>query len=385
MQKPGFRPQGFQQQNEFGFDPNFNPDQHPPPQQNFPPPKPFFLRPPQRKNTGIPLGGEYGGDLPNGMVRIFTKTIFVGNLAMNVDEATLRSVCARQGNVQNLIFKADKHIAFVTYETRKEAEGARNSLHQKDLEGRPMKVGWGKVHGAAEEEFNFNVGCVFMSREVLQLSEEEFPIKIIPPEELLPPKPFPAPHEGHGGFGNFQGPRGPQGQRMGPPGFEGRRSMDGEHHKDEKMDGRPRGEMPPREMQPHHQGGFAPRNCFVCQEPGHIARECPVKIARDKERMEKEMEYRARMDRDRGDKRDRRESPDRRDRDHDRRDDHYDRRDDYDRPMIITMIDAMSIMTDGMIMIDMIDEMTGLIGEIIMIEERIMIGEETAEIMINMN
>lgn len=162
---------------------------------------------------GIPPGGEYGGDLPNGTVRVFTKTLFVGNLAPNVTEKMLHTVFSQCGPLQSLKYKAEKHYAFITYETRRDAEHAKNTVHKEEMEGRPMKVGWGRgwVQNTTEEEFDYEQGLSFIPREILGINEHDYPITLIDPQDLLPkPQPIQQPegrqhhnqqHQQHHGLG----------------------------------------------------------------------------------------------------------------------------------------------------------------------------------------
>lgn len=83
--------------------------------------------------------------------RIFSTTLFVGNLAPSVNEDILMREFERYGNIKNLIFKKEKHFAFVVFEERPDAEKAKTELHEYPLEGRELKIGWGAPFGLRGE------------------------------------------------------------------------------------------------------------------------------------------------------------------------------------------------------------------------------------------
>eukprot|EP01126_Amoeba_proteus_P035463 TRINITY_DN3578_c0_g2_i1.p2 TRINITY_DN3578_c0_g2~~TRINITY_DN3578_c0_g2_i1.p2 ORF type:complete len:159 (+),score=31.41 TRINITY_DN3578_c0_g2_i1:726-1202(+) len=72
-----------------------------------------------------------------------TTTIFLGNLAPTVTEEILEGVYKPFGNITRIKLNSAKHYAFVTFETRREAEVASETTHELLLEGRPLRVGWG--------------------------------------------------------------------------------------------------------------------------------------------------------------------------------------------------------------------------------------------------
>eukprot|EP01126_Amoeba_proteus_P057840 TRINITY_DN73_c0_g1_i1.p1 TRINITY_DN73_c0_g1~~TRINITY_DN73_c0_g1_i1.p1 ORF type:complete len:263 (-),score=34.06 TRINITY_DN73_c0_g1_i1:916-1704(-) len=75
---------------------------------------------------------------------IIPKTIFVGNLATTVSPQLLEQVFSRFGSVQQVKYVKAKHFAFITYSDPKDATWAKTNSHGAILEGRPMRVSWGK-------------------------------------------------------------------------------------------------------------------------------------------------------------------------------------------------------------------------------------------------
>lgn len=102
------------------------------------------------ENSNPPNENETTQKQPNDG-RIFSTTLFVGNLSPSVNEDILMREFVKYGKIKNLIFKREKHFAFVVFEERLDAEKAKAELHEYLLEGRELKIGWGAPFGLRGE------------------------------------------------------------------------------------------------------------------------------------------------------------------------------------------------------------------------------------------
>lgn len=82
---------------------------------------------------------------------IFSSTLFVGNLSPSVSEPMLASKFEKFGTIKNIIYKKEKHMAFVVFEHRRDAEEAKSAVHNEVLQGREIKIGWAAPYGLRGE------------------------------------------------------------------------------------------------------------------------------------------------------------------------------------------------------------------------------------------
>ena len=75
---------------------------------------------------------------------MYSNTLFVGSLPLDISEHVLRDVFGKFGTVKKLTIKSDKGYAFVPFSTRQEAEAARNALDGKTFGERPLRIRWAK-------------------------------------------------------------------------------------------------------------------------------------------------------------------------------------------------------------------------------------------------
>jgi len=106
----------------------------------------------------------------NDLVKIYSKTLFVGNLAPTVTGPMLTKIYEEYGPLQNVKYIEMKHMAFITYEGREDAEEAKKLTHGLPVEGRQLKVGWGKIGldtNNGKEQFDWGNGIGIVPRSSL--------------------------------------------------------------------------------------------------------------------------------------------------------------------------------------------------------------------------
>jgi hypothetical protein len=122
------------------------------------PPTPGFAYTPYVYNpyavpptTATPTAAPLSLNLPT-----IPKTLFVGkeiypfyaykggNLASSITSELLEQVFAQFGTVTQVNYKKTNHYAFISYSSPKEATWAKANTNGLALEGRVMRVSWGK-------------------------------------------------------------------------------------------------------------------------------------------------------------------------------------------------------------------------------------------------
>ncbi|CAN6487335.1 unnamed protein product [Victoria cruziana] len=103
------------------------------------------------------------GNLPPGFDPSTCRSVYVGNLHVNVTEALLAEVFQRTGPLEGckLIKKEKSSYGFVDYHDRRSAALAIMMLHGQQLFGQPIKVNWAYASGQREDtsgHFNIFVG-----------------------------------------------------------------------------------------------------------------------------------------------------------------------------------------------------------------------------------
>jgi len=72
------------------------------------------------------------------------NTLFVGNLASSVSSELLEQVFSQFGTVTQVKYMKERHYAFITYGQPKDATWAKANTNGLVLEGRTIRVSWGK-------------------------------------------------------------------------------------------------------------------------------------------------------------------------------------------------------------------------------------------------
>ncbi|RXG47062.1 hypothetical protein VDGE_03945 [Verticillium dahliae] len=89
---------------------------------------------------------EYDRTLPEGKIRVYSRTLFVGGVTCS--EPELRNIFTQYGQVQTCIVNKDKRHAFVKMLTRKDAEAAKEALEfPQGPEGLQLRTRWGVGFG----------------------------------------------------------------------------------------------------------------------------------------------------------------------------------------------------------------------------------------------
>jgi len=107
-----------------------------------PPPHMQQMMPP------MPWGVDYMQSATAGKTE---KTIFIGNLAETVTHLQLEEAFSKFGEIKFIRLFAQKHYGFVTYNTAKEAALAKACADQTVLEGRNMRISFGKFKSGENE------------------------------------------------------------------------------------------------------------------------------------------------------------------------------------------------------------------------------------------
>ncbi|KAG2259593.1 hypothetical protein Bca52824_078887 [Brassica carinata] len=115
-------------------------------------------RTPHRSSEPIP-----SGNLPPGFDPTSCRSVYVGNVHIQVTEPLLQEVFASTGPVESckLIRKEQSSYGFVHYFDRRSAGLAILSLNGRHLFGQPIKVNWAYASGQREDtsaQFNIFVG-----------------------------------------------------------------------------------------------------------------------------------------------------------------------------------------------------------------------------------
>jgi protein NRD1 len=84
---------------------------------------------------------EYDSSLPNGTIKVLSRTLFVGGVTCS--EAELRQVFSRHGKVQTCIVNKDKRHAFVKMYWRKDAVTAKEAMEENRNLDLPLRVSHG--------------------------------------------------------------------------------------------------------------------------------------------------------------------------------------------------------------------------------------------------
>ncbi|KAK1289392.1 Polyadenylate-binding protein RBP47B [Acorus calamus] len=103
------------------------------------------------------------GNLPPGFDSSSCRSVYVGNIHVNVTEELLEEVFASAGALEGckLIKKEKSSYGFVDYHDRRSAAYAIMTLHGRQLYGQPIKVNWAYASGQREDtsgHFNIFVG-----------------------------------------------------------------------------------------------------------------------------------------------------------------------------------------------------------------------------------
>ncbi len=75
-----------------------------------------------------------------------SNKLYVGNLPWSVREEQLRELFAEFGDLEDVFVMVDKFsgrskgFGFVTFASEESAAAAKEAMHDKDLEGRPLNV-----------------------------------------------------------------------------------------------------------------------------------------------------------------------------------------------------------------------------------------------------
>jgi protein NRD1 len=88
---------------------------------------------------------EHDPKLPNGHIRVLSRTLFVGGVTM--PEAELRDIFSRYGDVQTCIVNKDKRHAFVKMYTRDHAVAAKNGMEAARTPDNALRTRWGVGFG----------------------------------------------------------------------------------------------------------------------------------------------------------------------------------------------------------------------------------------------
>ncbi|KAM0335191.1 hypothetical protein ACHAQA_000232 [Verticillium albo-atrum] len=89
---------------------------------------------------------EYDRSLPEGKIRVYSRTLFVGGVTCTEQE--LRNIFTQYGQVQTCIVNKDKRHAFVKMLTRKDAEAAKEALEfPQGPDGLQLRTRWGVGFG----------------------------------------------------------------------------------------------------------------------------------------------------------------------------------------------------------------------------------------------
>lgn len=90
-----------------------------------------------------------------------TNKMYVGNLNFSVNESDLRELFKEYGTVVDVKLITDKYtgkskgFAFITMETKEEAQKAIEDLKEATLEGRPIKVSEAKEQRRQNRDRNW--------------------------------------------------------------------------------------------------------------------------------------------------------------------------------------------------------------------------------------
>ncbi|KAL2264151.1 hypothetical protein VTK26DRAFT_1672 [Humicola hyalothermophila] len=88
---------------------------------------------------------EYDNTLPNGCIKVYSRTLFVGGVTCS--ENDLRDIFNRFGRVQTCIVNKDKRHAFVKMYYRKDAERAKSAMEEPRNQEFQLRTRWGVGFG----------------------------------------------------------------------------------------------------------------------------------------------------------------------------------------------------------------------------------------------
>ena len=85
----------------------------------------------------------FNQDVPQGHVRVRSRTCYVGNVNADVNLENLRAAFETVGRVETIALNFDKYNAFVKMYTRAEAEDAIQKMNRFSIGSSVLKVNWG--------------------------------------------------------------------------------------------------------------------------------------------------------------------------------------------------------------------------------------------------
>ncbi|EGS23191.1 uncharacterized protein CTHT_0008540 [Thermochaetoides thermophila DSM 1495] len=88
---------------------------------------------------------EYDNTLPNGHIKVYSRTLFVGGVTCSEQE--LRDLFNRYGKVQTCIVNREKRHAFVKMYYRKDAERAKTAMEEVRSQDYNLRTRWGVGFG----------------------------------------------------------------------------------------------------------------------------------------------------------------------------------------------------------------------------------------------
>ncbi|TPX37554.1 hypothetical protein SmJEL517_g00626 [Synchytrium microbalum] len=100
-------------------------------------------------------------NLPSNMLRVVSRTIYVGGITTAITRDRLKAVFETSGRVDTVMINYPKYNAFVKMYTRAEAAVAKDALNRVMVEGSILKMGWGCGFGP-KPYFDYNVGESFI-------------------------------------------------------------------------------------------------------------------------------------------------------------------------------------------------------------------------------
>ena len=118
------------------------------------------------KNTQALKWVEYDDELPEGCIRVLSRTLFVGGAAGT--ESELRSIFSQFGQVQTCIVNLEKRHAFVKMANRKDAVAAKAGMEnnkEPDIVGKARQTRWGVGFGPRDcSDYNSGVSVIPINR-----------------------------------------------------------------------------------------------------------------------------------------------------------------------------------------------------------------------------
>ncbi|KAI4148548.1 MAG: hypothetical protein L6R39_002760 [Caloplaca ligustica] len=126
-------------------------------------------RSPSPRRSGNELGPpgpkfvEYDSSLRPGMIKVLSRTLFVGGVTCS--EAELRDIFSAYGVVQTCIVNVDKRHAFVKMVSRKDAEQARDGMERYKSSDMQLRTKWGVGFGPRDcSDYSTGISIVPITR-----------------------------------------------------------------------------------------------------------------------------------------------------------------------------------------------------------------------------